>query len=77
MLRRKCYYKNLLLANIVLENFALEKFVVKENARQTLNWFTCYLKISESFNQLRLFMDQFVHYIHGKVCRYQEFNIIA
>ncbi len=27
-----------------------------------------YLKKSELLNQLRSFMDQFVRYIHGKVC---------
>ncbi len=28
-------------------------------------------------NQLRTFMDQFVHYIHGKVCSYPVFNTFA
>ncbi len=34
-------------------------------------------KTSEPLNRLRLFMDQFVHYIRGKVCRYQVLNIIT
>ncbi len=37
----------------------------------------CYLKKSELLNRLRSFMDQFVRYIHGKVCSYQVFNIVA
>ncbi len=36
-----------------------------------------YLKTLEPINRLRSFMDQFVHCIHAKVCRYQVFNRIV
>ncbi len=36
-----------------------------------------YLKKSELLNRLRLFMDQFICYIHEEVCSYRMFNIFA
>ncbi len=37
--------------------------------------FVCDLKTLEPLNHLNSFMEQFVHYIHEKVCKYQIFNI--
>ncbi len=36
-----------------------------------------YLKTLEPLNWLHSFMDQFLHYIHEKLCRYQVFNIFT
>ncbi len=36
-----------------------------------------YLKKLELLNRLHSFMDQFVRYIHRKVCSYPVFNIFA
>ncbi len=36
-----------------------------------------YLKTSEPLNGLHSLVDQFVPYNHGKVCRYQVFNIFT
>ncbi len=36
-----------------------------------------YFKKLELLNRLHSFMDQFVRYIHGKVCSYRVLNIFA
>ncbi len=56
-------------------NIDLTSYISKSNVIQGSS--TCYLKTLEPLNSLHLFMDQFVHYIHGKVCRYRVFNIFT
>ncbi len=48
-----------------------------DNTQANTDYVCVLSKNMEPLNQLRSFMDQFVHYIYGKVCRYQVFNVIA
>ncbi len=67
---------------------APEQTITRNDQMGSLPWNITYIKIqhfsvcyfkkkTEPLNQLRLFMDQFVRYIHGKVCSYRVFNILA